>query len=69
MNSKIRWINLSRGEVSAKMKALGINVSRNIVRKLMKKHRLVKRKMQRKRAIGKSSVREEQFNNIIALKQ
>jgi Rhodopirellula transposase DDE domain len=69
MNNKIRWISLSRAEVSAKMKELGMNVSRNIVRKLMKKQRLVKRKIQRKRPIGKSTVREEQFNNIMAEKE
>ena len=69
MNTKIRWISLSRAEVSAKMKALGIHVSRNIVRKLMKKHGLVKRKMRRKRPIGKSAVREEQFNHILSEKE
>lgn len=64
MNEKIRWLKLTRAEVSEKMKGLGINVSRNIVRKLMKKHNFVKRKMQRKKSIGKSIYREEQFNNI-----
>jgi len=69
MNPKIRWLNLTRGEVSEKMRGYGINVSRNIVRKLLKKHNLKKRKMQRKRAIGKSTDREEQFKNIIAAKE
>jgi hypothetical protein len=69
MNSKIRWLNLTRAQVSEKMSEKGIKVSRNIVRKLMKKHNLKKRKMQRKRATGKSAVREEQFKNIIAAKE
>lgn len=69
MNSKIRWLNLTRAEVSEKMRGYGIKVSRNIVRKLMKKHNLKKRKMQRKRATGRSAVREEQFKNIIAAKE
>ena len=64
MNEKIRWIKLTRAEVSEKMKEHGADVSRNIVRKLMKKHNLVKRKMQRKRSIGQSADREEQFKNI-----
>ena len=68
MNSKIRWLNLTRAEVSEKMREYSIKVSRNIVRKLMKKHNLKKRKMQRKKAIGQSTVREEQFQNIIAAK-
>jgi hypothetical protein len=69
MNEKIRWLKLTRVEVSEKMKALGISVSRNIIRKLMKKHGFVKRKMQRKRSIGTSKDREEQFKNIIAEKE
>jgi len=56
---------MALAEMSEKMKVLGANVSRNIVRKLMKKHHLVKRKIQRKRSIGKSAYREEQFKNII----
>jgi hypothetical protein len=69
MNEKIRWLKLTRDEVSEKMKIFGINVTRNIVRKLMKKHNFVKRKMQRKRSIGKSENREEQFNNIAREKE
>lgn len=64
MDEKIRWLKLTRAEISEKMESLGMNISRNIVRKLMKKHHFVKRKMQRKRSIGKSANREEQFNNI-----
>jgi hypothetical protein len=69
MNPKIRWLNLTRAQVSEKMSKYSIKVSRNIVRKLMKKHNLKKRKMQRKRATGKSAVREEQFKNIITAKE
>jgi len=69
MNENIRWIKLTRGEVSEKMRGYGVDVSRNIVRKLMKKNKLVKRKMQRKRSTGQSSVREEQFQNIAEAKE
>lgn len=69
MNEKIRWVKLTRSEISEKMKELGIKVSRNIVKKLLKKHQFVKRKMQRKRSTGKSADREQQFNNIIAAKE
>lgn len=68
MNEKIRWLKLTREEVCEKMLALGVKVSRNIIRKLMKKYDLVKRKMQRKRSIGQSADREEQFENIAAEK-
>ncbi len=69
MNANIRWVKLTRAEISEQMKELGISVSRNIVRKLMKKHKLVKRKMQRKKSIGKSIDREQQFKNIISEKE
>ena len=69
MNEKIRWFKLTRAEVSQEMRTHGVKVSRNIVRKLMKKHKLVKRKMQRKKAIGKSENREVQFKKILAEKE
>ena len=69
MNENIRWIKLTRSEVREEMKNLGISVSHNIVRKMMKKHKLVKRKMQRKKSLGKSDDREEQFNNITREKE
>jgi hypothetical protein len=69
MNANIRWVKLTRSEISEKMKNLGVSVSRNLVRGLMKKHRFVKRKMQRKRSTGNSSDREQQFNNIISEKE
>lgn len=69
MDANIRWLKLTRAEVSEKLRDRGIKVSRNIVRKLMKKHKLVKRKMQRKRSIGVSVDREEQFKNIASEKE
>ena len=69
MNADIRWVKLSRTEISEKMTALGVKISRKIVKKLLKKHKLVKRKMQRKRSTGKSADREQQFKNIIAEKE
>lgn len=69
MNPKIRWIKLSRSEISEKMAVFGIKVSRKIIKKLLKKHDFVKRKMQRKRSTGKNADREQQFKNIIAEKE
>jgi hypothetical protein len=69
MNANIRWIKLTRAEVCFEMEKLGISISRNIVRKLMKDHKLVKRKMQRKKSLGKSVDREEQFKNIVREKE
>jgi hypothetical protein len=69
MNTNIRWVKLTRAEISEEMRKLGVSVSRNIVRKLMKKHKFVKRKMQRKKSIGKSADREQQFKNIVSEKE
>lgn len=64
MNENIRWIKLTRAEISLEMEKRGFKVSRNIVRKLLKSHKFVKRKIQRKKAIGKCSYRDEQFKII-----
>jgi len=69
MDPNIRWVKLTRSEISDQIKQLGISVSRNIVKKLMKKHGFVKRKMQRKRSTRKSIDRDQQFKNIIAEKE
>lgn len=69
MNENIRWVKLSRSEISEKMALFDVKISRKIVKRLLKKHRFVKRKMQRKRSIGKSADREQQFKNIISEKE
>jgi hypothetical protein len=64
MNANIRWVKLSRLEIIEKMTSLGIKVSQKIIKKLLKKHKLVKRKMQRKRSIGTSA---ERYNQILCM--
>lgn len=64
MNEKIRWLNVSRAVISEKLRQRGIWISRHLVKKLMKKHHLVKRKIQRQRSCGRSPVREQQFDRI-----
>lgn len=68
MNENIKWIKLTRHEISIAMKKLGVSVSRNIIKKLLKKHNFVKRKMQRKTATGEFRDRNKQFRNINKLK-
>jgi len=69
MNANIRWVKLSRAEISEKMALFDVKISRKIVKKLLKKHHFVKREMQRKRSTGKSADREQQFKNIISAKE
>lgn len=69
MNETIRWVKLTRCEISQEMANFGVNVSRNIIRKLLKKNGFVKRKMQRKKRIGNNSDRDKQFKKIAAKKK
>ena len=68
MNEKIKWIKLTRDEISLAMKNLGISASRNIVKKLLTKHGFVKRKIQRKTSTGVFKDRDAQFKHIEKLK-
>lgn len=68
MNEKIKWTKLTRHQISIQMKKRGVPVGRNIVRKLLKTHGFVKRKIQRKKSTGEFQDRDKQFKNIEALK-
>ena len=48
MDEKIKWTDLTRAEISSFLKKKGFNVSRNIVKKLLKNHGYVKRKAVKK---------------------
>ncbi len=54
MDEKVKWTNLSCTEISSHLAEKGFKVSRNIVRKLLKKNGYVKRKALKKK-IGKKS--------------
>ena len=68
MDETVRWVKLTRSEISQEMAKFGVNVSRNIIRKLLKKNGFVKRKMQRKKRIGDNSDRDRQFKKIASKK-
>jgi len=68
MDEKVRWTNLSLGEiVQALRKDHDIQVSKHVVRKLLKKHDYRRRKAQKKRAMKEVAHRNEQFENIARL--
>ena len=54
MDAQVKWTNLSVKEIGKRLKERGIEVSRNIVRKLLKKHDYRKRKALKKKATGQS---------------
>jgi len=63
-NEKIRWVRLTNAQIKQALKESDYCVGKNMVRKLLKKHGFVKRKMQRKKACGRYEKRDEQFNII-----
>ncbi len=69
MDEKIKWTNLTRREIAEGMKKEGIDVSKNIVRKLLKKHGYVKRKALKKKSTGEHKDRNRQFKKIARLRK
>lgn len=68
MDEKVKWTNLSVKQIEEGLREKGIRVSRNIVRKLLKKHDYAKRKALKKKATGSSENRNEQFEIIAKLR-
>jgi transposase-like protein len=51
MDEKVKWTNLTCAEIGELLAEKGFKVSRNIVRKLLKKHSYVKRKALKKKRL------------------
>ena len=68
MDEKIKWVKLTSKQISKELKKKSIDVSKNIVKKLLKLHGFVKRKIQRKKSTGEFKDRDEQFKNIEKIK-
>ena len=68
MDGKIRWTNLTHQQIADKLKEVGVEISRKIVKKLFKKHGYKKRKAQKSLSTGSSKDRNEQFENIALLR-
>ncbi len=64
MREGVLWTNLSRRDISRRLREIGTPASRHTVRKLMKKHRLGQRKVRKKKALGTHPDRDAQFQNI-----
>ncbi len=69
MRENMFWTNLTRKEISEKMKEKGINISVTVVKQLLKKHNYVKRKQQKKKTMKYCEGRNEQFKKINRLKK
>ena len=69
MRADLKWTNLSRRQISRRMKALGMEASKKIVCRLLRNHGYRRRKPQKKRTMGQHADRNAQFEKIAKLKQ
>jgi len=69
MKEHVKWTNLTRAQIIKAMAKKGVKVSKNIVKKLLKKHKFVKRKMQKTLSTGTSKDRNAQFIKIQDLRE
>ena len=69
MNAKIRWVKITVRQIAIGMKKKKALVGKDVVRKLLKKHDFVKRKIQRKQATGEFKDRDKQFQHIEKIKK
>jgi len=68
MDEVIKWSNLTCAQIGSLLAKKGFKVSRNIVRKLLKKNGYVKRKALKNKAAGGHVDRNAQFERITELK-
>src|SRR4051795_3458906 len=70
MRLEVRWTNLSRRQIAARITELGTPVSRHVVSQLLRKHHYRRRKALKKTTMGpRHPDRNGQFENIARLKQ
>jgi Rhodopirellula transposase DDE domain len=67
MDETVKWTNLTRAEISERLKAEGIAVSVTVVDHLLAQHNYRQRKAQKRLSGGEHPQRNEQFENIEAL--
>jgi hypothetical protein len=69
MRPEVKWTNLSRRQIAARISGLGTPVSRHVVSQLLRKHRYRRRKALKKKTMGpRHPDRNAQFENIARLK-
>lgn len=69
MREEVKWTNLSRRQISRRLKTLGTPAGKNVVSRLLYEHGYRRRKPQKKRTMGQHADRNAQFENIAELKQ
>ncbi len=67
MNEQVRWTDLTPQEIAERLEQdHQVNVSKTVVRKLLKKHQFRRRKAQKKQTLKSVPHRDEQFGKIAA---
>jgi hypothetical protein len=70
MRLEVRWTNLSRRQIAARVTELGTPIGRHVASQLLRKHRYRKRKAMKARTMGpRHPDRNAQFENIARLKR
>lgn len=69
MRVNVKWTNLSRRQISQRLKARGISAGKNVVSRLLHQHGFRRRKPQKKRTLKQHADRNAQFEKIAKLKK
>ena len=69
MRADVKWTNLSRRQISRRLKTLGTPAGKNVVSNLLWEHGYRRRKPQKNRTMGQHADRNAQFEKIAQLKQ
>jgi hypothetical protein len=68
MRAEVQWTNLTLAEIAGHLVQHGTPVSVTVVRQLLKHRGYVKRKAQKRQALGHDKDRDRQFQNIARLR-
>src|SRR5512135_2345550 len=68
MREEVQWTNLTLGEIAGHLVQHGRPVSVTVVRQLLKHQGYVKRKAQKRQALGQDKDRDQQFQTIARLR-
>lgn len=69
MRAEVQWTNLSRRQISRRLKELGTPAGKNVVSRLLWEQGYRRRKPQKRRTMGQHADRNAQFERIAELKQ
>jgi hypothetical protein len=69
MRQDVKWTDLTQGQIAERLAEAGTPVSTTVVKQLLRRHRYVKRKARKSKAMGQHRHRNQQFENIARLKR